>query len=102
MIITILYCMTKFQAIHVMLYFKYNFSLFHNTNLNDFFNSNIIIGSDNNFTIKASSEDLKTAFNVDKKEDLLNQPLLQVIPQFVNGNHYNLLINKNIVQKFGY
>ena len=85
-------------------YYNLNFSINSNfsqipiyTDLNDFFNNQL----DEPY-IKTSLEDFKTAFNVDKKEDLLNQPLLQVIPQFVNGNHYNLLINKNIAQKFGY
>ncbi len=68
--------------------------------INDFFSDTL--DEDDKELLKISLEDFKKAFNIEKKEDLLNSPLLQVIPEYINGNHYNLLINKSIATKFGY
>ncbi len=69
-------------------------------NLDKFFNNTL--DEMDKILIKSSLEEFKKVFNINKKEDLLNSPLLQVIPMFVNNNHYNLLVNKKIANKFGY
>lgn len=69
--------------------------------LNNFFNDNLDDNYKTHF-IKSSLQEFKQTFMITKKEDLLKQPLLQVIPMYINKNHYNLLIKKDIATKFGY
>ena len=79
---------------------KYS-NIINENELNNFFNDSLDNNDEIHF-IKSSLQEFKQTFTINKKEDLLNQPLLQVIPMYINNNHYNLLIKKDIATKFGY